>query len=259
MLTVVQIPCLSDNYGYLLHDEVTGQTVAIDTPDAAAYQNELQRRNWNLTHIWNTHHHWDHTGGNAELKKLYKGVQVIGPAKEKAKIPGIDVTVQGGDTVQLGSLEAHVLDVGGHTNGHVAYYFPGPGQAFVGDSLFALGCGRMFEGTPEMFWASLQRLRALPDETVVYCAHEYTLSNGKFAMSVEPNNAALVTRFASIQDARARGAPTVPSTMGEEKHTNPFLRVDVSDEIRANVGVVARDSDAIAFGKVRRAKDNFRG
>lgn len=112
--------------------------------------------------------HWDHTGGNAELKKLYKGVQVIGPAKEKAKIPGIDVTVQGGDTVQLGSLEAHVLDVGGHTNGHVAYYFPGPGQAFVGDSLFALGCGRMFEGTPEMFWASLQRLRALPDETVVY-------------------------------------------------------------------------------------------
>ena len=195
--------------------------------------------------------HWDHTGGNAELKK--DGVQVYGPATES--IPGRDHALSGGDSFAFGHSQVQVLDVGGHTNGHIAYVLDG--KAFVGDALFALGCGRMFEGTPSQFWASLQRLRALPDETVVYCAHEYTLSNAKFAVSVEPSNVVLQERFVEIQKLREQGLPTVPSLLGVEKATNPFLRCDVSAELRQKVGVVEGDSDAVAFGKVRKAKDNF--
>jgi hydroxyacylglutathione hydrolase len=184
---------------------------------------------------------------------------VVGPVNEKAKIPLIDSAVGDGDVVEFGSTKATVMDVGGHTKGHIAYYFPESKTVFVGDSLFALGCGRMFEGTPEQFWTSLKGLRELPEETTVYCAHEYTESNGKFAISVEPNNPDLVARFAVVKQKRSRGEPTVPSTIGDEKMTNPFLRCDVSAELRANVGVNDADSDAIAFGKVRKAKDNFRG
>ena len=188
---VVQIPCLSDNYGYLLHDPSTGCTAAVDTPDAAAYRSELDRRGWSLTHVLNTHHHWDHTGGNLELKAEYSkggetgGVTVIGPESERGRIPGIDVGVSHGDVVKVGSFEADVLDVGGHTSGHVAFHFKGssgqqsggqkdgeggplPSIVFTGDSLFALGCGKMFEGDQDQFWDSLLRLRELPDDTVVY-------------------------------------------------------------------------------------------
>lgn len=256
-LTVAQVPCLSDNYGYIIHDEATGATAVVDTPEAKPYQDELAKRGWTLTHILNTHHHYDHTGANMDLKK--GGVTVVGPANEKEKIPGIDTAVSDGDEVEFGSLKAKVIDVGGHTKGHIAYYFPSENKVFVGDSLFALGCGKMFEGTPDQFWASLQRLRALPDETIVYCAHEYTESNAKFAVSVEPNNAELMSRVAEIKALRAQGKPTVPSVLGVEKKTNPFLRSDISQEIRNNVGVVDGDSDADAFGKVRKAKDTFRG
>jgi len=168
-LSVVQLPCLSDNYGYLLRDEVTGATAAIDTPDAKPYLDELRKRNWKLTHVLNTHHHYDHTGGNMELKNHGgDNVKIVGPANEKSKIPGIDEAVGGGDVVEFGSTKAQVIDVGGHTKGHIAYYFPNEKLVFVGDSLFALGCGKMFEGTPTQFWDSLRRLRDLPDDTLVY-------------------------------------------------------------------------------------------
>lgn len=253
--TVAQFPCLSDNYGYLLHDPSTGSTCAIDTPCAKTYKKELDKRGWTLTHIFNTHHHSDHQGGNLELKT--DGVTIIGPSNEKREIAGIDKAVSGGDVVEFGSFQANVLDAGGHTHGHIAFYFPNQSTVFTGDCLFSLGCGRMFEGNPKQFWSSLERLRGLPDDTLVYCAHEYTESNGKFALSVEPNNQDLVDRMAIVKSKRARNEPTVPSLLGEEKKANPFLRVDMSDEIRENVGVTDSDSAADAFGKVRRAKDNF--
>ncbi|GAX25988.1 hydroxyacylglutathione hydrolase [Fistulifera solaris] len=254
-LQVVQLPCLNDNYGYLLHDATTGATAAVDTPEAGPYQAELRARGWTLTHIFNTHHHWDHTGGNLELKS--SEVSIYGPATET--IPGIDRPLRGDDEFEFGGSKVQVIDVGGHTKGHIAYYFPDERKVFVGDSLFALGCGKMFEGTPEQFWGSLKRLRSLPDDTMVYCAHEYTQSNAKFAQRVEPGNAELLERVKEIAAQRARGEPTVPSLLGLEKRTNPFLRCDVSDELRANVGVREGDSDAEAFAKVRRAKDTFRG
>lgn len=197
-------------------------------------------------------------GGNEQLKSL-GGVKIVGPKNEQSKIPGIDVAVGEGDVVEFGGSSGRVMDVGGHTLGHIAYYFPEEKKVFVGDSLFALGCGKMFEGTPSQFWSSLQRLRNLPDDTTVYCAHEYTESNAKFALSVEPGNQGLQQRVADVKAKRSRGEPTVPSLMGDEKKTNPFLRVDLSDEIRKNVGVKDGDSDSDAFGKVRRAKDTFRG
>jgi len=253
--TVAQFPCLSDNYGYLIHDEATGQTAAVDTPDAYAYKKELAKRGWKLTHIFCTHHHSDHVGGNLKLKT--EGVKIYGPTKEKNTIPGIDVAVSEGDSFEFGGTKGTIIDVGGHTLGHVAFHFPEDSTVFVGDALFALGCGRMFEGTPPQFWESLKKIRTLPDETTVYCAHEYTESNAKFAASVEPGNADLMSRVAEIRDKRSRGEPTVPSKMGEEKATNPFLRIDISDELRKNVGVIETDTGADAFAKLRRAKDTF--
>jgi len=255
-LEVAQFPCLSDNYGYLIHDATTGQTAAIDTPDATAYKQELEKRGWTLTHILNTHHHADHVGGNSELKT--EGVKVYGPASD-GNIPGMDNPLSDSDTLSFGGAEARVIDVGGHTIGHIAFYFPEEKTAFVGDSLFSLGCGRMFEGTAPQFWSSLQRLRDLPDDTIIYCAHEYTESNARFAMSVEPGNELLVKRVEEIKAKRSRGEPTVPSLLGEEKLTNPFLRGDLSDEIRKNVGATSDDDDATIFLKIRQGKDNFRG
>ncbi|KAL7543678.1 hypothetical protein ACHAXR_012993 [Thalassiosira sp. AJA248-18] len=255
-LEVAQFPCLSDNYGYLIHDPRTGQTAAVDTPCATTYKNELAKRGWTLTHILNTHHHGDHVGGNRELKT--EGVKIYGPAAD-GDIPGMDVPLKDSDTLSFGGANAEVMDVGGHTVGHIAYCFPEEKTAFVGDSLFALGCGKMFEGTPTQFWASLQRLRNLPDDTTIYCAHEYTEMNARFAMSVEPGNPDLVKRTEDIKAKRARGKPTVPSLMGEEKMTNPFLRGDVSAEIRKNVGASDGDDGATIFHKIRLGKDNFRG
>jgi hydroxyacylglutathione hydrolase len=266
MYTVAQFPCLNDNYGYLLHDEETGNTAAIDTPCAKTYQQELDKRGWKLTHIFNTHHHWDHTGGNVELKAAAVAaaggtdvIKVYGPAIEKDKIPEIDFALSEGDTVQFGTNEGTIIEVGGHTHGHIAYHFGATAQAFTGDALFSLGCGRMFEGNPTLFWGSLQKLRNLPDNTTIYCGHEYTAANAKFALSVEPGNAHLQARAKQVEEQRAKGEPTVPTLLGEEKKANPFLRVDISEEIRKNVGVEAGDSDAEAFRKVRQAKDSFRG
>jgi hydroxyacylglutathione hydrolase len=253
-LQVHMFPCLSDNYGYLVHDPATGVTASIDTPEAAAIEAALAARGWKLTHILNTHHHFDHAGGNAELKAKW-GCTVVGAANDAARIPGIDVRVADGDRFQLGTLTATVLEVPGHTTGHIAYYFAADGVVFVGDTLFALGCGRLFEGTPAQMWGSLQKLMALPDDTVVYCAHEYTQSNAAFALAVEPGNAALAARAEEVARLRAAGKPTVPSTIGIEKATNPFLRPHSAELQRAvdRVGAAAVD----VFAETRRRKDNF--
>src|SRR5688500_16262258 len=185
MLEIHQFPCLSDNYGFLLHDPDSGETTCIDTPDAAAYLREADAKGWQITQIWNTHWHPDHAGGNAEIKRL-TGCTVTAPEVDAPKIAGVDHIVRDGDVVRLGQHEARVIDVGGHTLGHIAYYLPEAGVAFVGDSIFALGCGRMFEGTPTQFWTSLSRIAALPPETTLYCAHEYTASNARFALHADP-------------------------------------------------------------------------
>ncbi len=251
---VHQFPCLSDNYGYLVHDAATGATASIDTPEADAINAALEARGWRLTHILNTHHHFDHAGGNEALKARW-GCTIIGAANDAQRIPGIDQRVADGDVVQVGNLQARVLEVPGHTSGHIAYYFAEQGAAFVGDTLFALGCGRLFEGSPQQMWTSLQALMRLPDETLVYCAHEYTQSNAAFALSVEPRNDALVARAAEIEALRAQGRPTVPSTLALEKATNPFLRPD-SLEIQRNTRLEGAPLVDV-FAETRRLKDHF--
>ena len=253
-LQVHQFPCLSDNYGYLLHDPDSGETTCIDTPDAAAYLGEADRKGWPITAIWNTHWHPDHAGGNAAIKAA-TGCEVFAPAAEAAKIEGVDQRVSGGDTIRLGEWAAQVIDVGGHTNGHVAYYLAEAGIAFVGDSLFALGCGRMFEGSPPQFWASLSRLKALPPETTLYCAHEYTQANARFALHADPANAALKDYAAEIDRKRAAGQPTVPMGLARELATNPFLRADTA-EMQARWG---GSSPPETFAAIRAAKDGFKG
>ena len=253
-IEIRQFPCLKDNYGYLVHCPGTALTAAIDTPDAEAIDAALAEEGWHLSHILNTHWHPDHAGGNAALKRRW-GCTVIGPRGEADKIPGLDMRVGEGDVVELGGLSARVLDVPGHTAGHIAYWFEQDGVAFVGDTLFALGCGRLFEGTAPMMWNSLQKLIALPDETRVFCAHEYTQSNARFALTIEPGNAALTARAEEIDRLRAQDKPTVPSTMGQEKRTNPFLRPK-STEIRARLDLQTAD-DAAVFGEIRRRKDMF--
>src|SRR6478735_11970387 len=208
-LQVHQFPCLSDNYGYLLHDPDSSETACIDTPDAGEYLRQADAMGWRISQIWNTHWHPDHAGGNAAIKEA-TGCTITAPAVDAPKIAGVDREVVDGDTVALGDWRATVIDVGGHTMGHCAYYLPDAGQAFVGDSLFALGCGRMFEGTPPQFWASLSRLKALPPETTLYCAHEYTQSNARFALHADPDNAELQRYAGEVDQRRARGEPTVP-------------------------------------------------
>lgn len=252
MLQVHQFPCLSDNYGYLLHDPASGETAAIDTPDAGAYLRAAEEQGWTITQVWNTHWHPDHAGGNAAIKAA-TGCTVIAPAGEAGKIAAVDRAVDQGDVVALGGAMAEVINVGGHTLGHIAYHLPEAALAFVGDSLFALGCGRMFEGTPEQFWASLLRLRALPATTLLHCAHEYTASNARFALHADPDNAALQAYAAEITARRADGVPTVPMGLAREIATNPFLRAD-DPALQARWG----GGDAIAtFAALRRAKDSF--
>lgn len=233
-LEIRQFPCLSDNYGYLIRCSKTGACAAIDTPDPAVIEAEAAKAGWDLSDVWNTHHHWDHAGGNAALRQS-RGVRITAPAAEAATIGHVDHPVKHGDLVRLGEQSAQVIDVGGHTLGHIAYWFKDAGAAFVGDALFALGCGRMFEGTAEQFHASLSRLRALPADTVIYCAHEYTQSNAKFALSVDPANPALIAYADQVSAKRARGEPTVPTTLGAERAANPFLRWDDPEIGRAHV------------------------
>ena len=252
MLEVHQFPCLSDNYGYLLHDTASGETTCIDTPDADAYLREAAAKAWTITQIWNTHWHPDHAGGNEAIKAA-TSCTITAPAAEAARITGIDREVAHGDSVALGEYSASVIDVGGHTLGHIAYHLPEASLAFVGDSVFALGCGRMFEGTPSQFWASLLRVKALPAETTLYCAHEYTASNARFAVHADPDNAALAAYSAEITAKRAAGEWTVPTRLDRELATNPFLRAD-DPALAARWG----GGDAIAtFAALRAAKDSF--
>ena len=251
-LTVRQFPCLSDNYGFIIRDEASGKTACIDTPEAGAILRELKAAGWGLDFIFNTHWHPDHAGGNAEIKAA-TGCTIVGPA-EVTRIAPLDRTVGGGDVVELGATRFDVIETGGHTLGHIAYYDDADKVAFVGDTLFALGCGRLFEGKPDQMWASLSRLAALPDETRVYCAHEYTASNARFALSVD-DDPALKARADQVFAARERGEATVPTTIGLEKATNPFLRAPL---LAARVGK-AGAPDFEAFAAVRAAKDAFRG
>ncbi|MCL4156250.1 UNVERIFIED_CONTAM: hypothetical protein GTU68_025680 [Idotea baltica] len=253
MLHIHQFPCLNDNYGYLAHDDVSGETAAIDTPDAEKYLSEAASKGWTITHIWNTHWHPDHAGGNLAIKQK-TGCTIIGPAGEAAKIPGIDTQVAQDDVVHLGALEARVIDVPGHTLGHIAFHMPSEDVAFVGDAVFALGCGRVFEGDAKMMWQSLRRLKALPPVTLLHCAHEYTQANARFAETIETGNAALKDYIAEIDAKRSRGERTVPMPLARELETNPFLRADV-EAVQAAVGTIG---DPVAtFAEVRARKDSF--
>lgn len=254
MLQIHQFPCLSDNYGFLAHDPASGATAAIDTPDADEYLRQAEAKGWCITDIWNTHWHPDHAGGNAAIKAK-TGAIVTGPAEvERIGQPPDRIVVEG-DVVKLGAHEARILDVGGHTLGHIAYVLDDAKTAFVGDALFALGCGRLFEGTPQQMWASLQKLSALPDDTTLYCAHEYTQSNARFAITIDPMNRALQARIAEIDKLRAEGKPTVPMTLRVEKETNPFLRAPA---LKGAV-MLPNAEDWEAFADIRKRKDNFKG
>lgn len=229
-LEIVRIPVLSDNYVWLVHESESGATMVVDPAVADPVLAAATERGWTITDIWNTHWHPDHTGGNAAIKES-TGCTITGPAAEAARIPTLDITVTGGDTVRLGNHVAAVWDVPAHTAGHIAYHFADDGAIFVGDTLFAMGCGRLFEGTAEQMFANMQRLAALDDATRVYCAHEYTLSNARFAVTVEPANSALAKRLAAVETARSAGDATVPTTIGEERATNPFLRANSATEL----------------------------
>ena len=230
MLEVVRIPVLSDNYIWLVHDAASGETVAVDPAVADPVLEAAAARGWRIDQIWNTHWHGDHTGGNAAIKAA-TGCIITGPAAEAERIGTLDRTVGEGDSVRIGDHVAQVMAVPAHTAGHIAYHLSYERIAFVGDTLFAMGCGRLFEGTAAQMFASLQRLAALPEDTRIYCAHEYTLSNGRFALTVEPGNAALAARVAAVEAARARGEATVPTSIGEERATNIFMRARDAEEL----------------------------
>lgn len=252
-IEIEQLAVLRDNYVYLIHDRATAATAVVDPALAEPVLDALDHRGWRLTHILNTHHHHDHVGGNLALKAA-TGCSIVGNRADAARIPGIDLAVSEGDRVAVGDAVAEVIAVSGHTIGHIAYWFAAAGMLFCGDTLFSLGCGRLFEGTPAEMWASLCKLRALPDATAVYCAHEYTESNARFALTVEPDNAALQARAAEVAALRRAGRPTVPSWLGTEKAANPFLRADVPALQRT----VAASGDAVAtFAAIRRRKDDF--
>jgi hydroxyacylglutathione hydrolase len=253
-LEIVTVPCRADNYAYLLRDEATGAVGVVDVPDAAPLGAEIRRRGWTLDLILITHHHDDHITGVDALRSEF-GAKVAGAAADRSRLPALDIALSGGDTVALGSSEAQVFDVPGHTVGHIAYYFAADDALFSADSLMALGCGRLFEGTPDQMWESLSKMAALPGETLVYSGHEYAQSNARFALSVDPDNPALVERARLIEELRAKGAPTVPVPLEVERATNPFLRA--SDEgLKSRLGL-ATSTDAQVFAEIRRRKDAF--
>ena len=232
MIEVVRIPALSDNYVWLLHDGESGDTVVVDPAVAEPVLKEARVRGWTIGQIWNTHWHPDNVGGNAGIKAA-TGCKITGPAAEAGKIDTLDVTVAEGDHVRIGQHEARVIDVPAHTAGHIAYHLADDGMVFVGDTLFAMGCGRLFEGTAAQMFDNMQRLAALPDDTAVYCAHEYTLSNGRFALTVEPDNADIARRVVEVETLRERGEATVPTTIAAERATNVFLRAASVEELAA--------------------------
>jgi hydroxyacylglutathione hydrolase len=253
-LQIHMFPCLADNYGFLVHDDEARVTAAIDTPDAAAILGQLDAKGWQLTHILNTHHHGDHAGGNLELKQR-TGCTIVGPRADAARIPGIDVAVGEGDELALGAHRVRVFDTPGHTRGHIVYWLPDDHAAFVGDTLFAMGCGRLFEGTPAQMWSSLAKIMRWPDDTRLYCAHEYTQANARFALTVEPGNTALAARADEVRRLRAAGRPTVPTTLRDELATNPFLRAS-SRDLQQTIGLSGADEVAV-FARTRALKDAF--
>ncbi|MEX0841019.1 MAG: hydroxyacylglutathione hydrolase [Xanthobacteraceae bacterium] len=246
--------CLQDNFGVLIHDTASGATAAIDAPEAAPVEAALKGNGWKLTDILVTHHHGDHTGGVAELKERHR-CRVVAPHGEAAKIPLVDMAIRGGESVNVGGLAAQVIETPGHTLGHIAYWFAGDKLVFVGDTLFSAGCGRVIEGTPEMMWRSLVKLRDLPDDTRIFCGHEYTQANIRFAKTVEPDNKALAAREREVEKLLAEGKPTIPTTMAQEKTFNPFLRADVP-EVAAAVGMAGRPA-AEVFAEIRARKNRF--
>lgn len=246
--------CLSDNFGALVRDRETGTVMLIDAPEERPISEAVERTGWTPSLLLTTHHHSDHVQANLALKQRY-GLKIYGPAAEAAKIPGIDETVAEGSKIQFGSQTIETIETPGHTAGHVSYWLRDAKVAFTADTLFALGCGRLFEGTPATMHASLQKLAALPADTVVYCGHEYTLSNARFAVTIDPANAALQERARKIEELRADGRPTLPTTIGEELATNPFLRPH-DPAIRRNLGM-ENASDVEVFAEIRKRKDNF--
>ncbi|WP_457649213.1 hydroxyacylglutathione hydrolase [Profundibacter sp.] len=255
-LQIATIPCREDNYAFLLHDKDSGETALVDAPEAAPAIEVLESRGWTLTHILITHHHYDHIDGVEELRAKY-GAKVVGAKADAARLPALDIEVSEGDTIKIGENEGKVLDVSGHCDNHLAFHFPRNFAVFTGDSLMALGCGRLFEGTPEQMWESLSKIAALPKMTIVYSGHEYTAANATFAYTIEPGNAALKDRILQIIEARAQKMPTVPSLLTDELATNPFLRPH-SPEIRQRLGMESA-TDTEVFAEIRRRKDNFTG
>ena len=251
-LDIHQFPCLKDNFGVLIHDAATGMTAAIDAPEAEPVRRALASKGWKLTHILVTHHHADHTQGIAPLK-AETGCTVIGPKAEAARIPSLDRTVGGGDKLEFAGHAIDVLDTPGHTSGHITFFIPGQKVAFVGDTLFALGCGRVIEGTPEMMWQSLARLAKLPGDTMIYCGHEYTAANARFALTIEPENAALQARAAEVDRLIAAGKPTLPTRLDQELAVNPFLRPQVP-AIRKRLGL-ENAPDWQVFAEIRERKN----
>jgi len=245
--------CLKDNYGVLLHDPDSGATASIDAPEAAPVEAALKATGWKLTDILVTHHHADHTDGIRALKNKYK-CRVVAPAKG-TDIPAVDETVREGDEVKVGNLTAKVIETPGHTLDHIAYWLPEENLAFVGDTLFSIGCGRVIEGTPEMMWNSLKKLRALPNETQVYCGHEYTVANIKFALSIDADNPVLEARAAQVERLIDEGEPTIPVTIGDEKLANPFLRADVPD-LAVDIGMPGEPGEQV-FAEIRARKNKF--
>ena len=251
---IVLIPALSDNYMYLAHDPENGAVAVIDPADAEPVEAVLDSRGWTLTHIFNTHHHIDHIGGNERLVERFKAT-LIGPKSETHRIPGIDVTVSDGDKVDFAGHEGVVFETPGHTYGHIAFWFADSDALFCGDTLFALGCGRVFEGKMEQMWSSMLTLRNLPSTARGYCGHEYTLSNARFALSIDPDNVRLQARARDFEEMRERGEPTIPASLADELGTNPFLRAD-DPALAAAVGLPGADPVAV-FSEVRKRKDNF--
>ncbi|MGR9105662.1 MAG: hydroxyacylglutathione hydrolase [Gammaproteobacteria bacterium] len=255
MLEILQLPVLQDNYVYLIHETESAQTAVVDPAVAAPVLEQLAARGWSLDYILNTHHHGDHVGANLELKRK-TGCRVVGCRADRVRIPGIDILLDEGDRFDLGLARSQVISVSGHTVGHIAYWFPDQKALFCGDTLFALGCGRLFEGSPAQMWDSLCKIKHLPPDTRVYCAHEYTQTNGRFALTLEPRNRALQERMQEVDLRRTKNLATVPSTLEEELATNPFLRVD-SAEILETLAIDSGDPVEV-FAEIRRRKDSFR-
>lgn len=255
MLTIQLLSALNDNYIYLLHEATSGETAVIDPAEAQPVIDALEQQGWHLDYVFNTHHHGDHVGANLALKQRTQ-CKIVGAARDQKRIPGIDITVEEGDIVYLGNQGLRVMDTPGHTLGHIVYYCETSRALFCGDTLFSLGCGRLFEGSAMQLWQSLQRFKALPSDTRVYCAHEYTAANGRFALSVERDNPALQQRLSEVSRLRAANQPTLPSTLELELATNPFLREE-SLEIRAHLGLSPTADSSDVFARLRALKDHF--